>query len=285
MKKSVQLTAKEILLPILAAALYSLNIKTFVAAGELVPGGFSGLALLLTRIADKYTKFHLNYSALYFLFNIPGAVVVYKSVSKRFCMISFIDIIMTTILTAVLPEIPVTDDILLICVFGGILSGASEVLMLLAGGCGGGTSFWSIYLAKKKGKSMWYEMLVFNIGLLLVSGLLFNWEIALYSIIFQFVSTEVINMFDNRFKRACFVIVTDKPEEIIEAIKLRQHHSVTEFKGIGSFTREEKTVLYTVVGKYEEKQLIDIIADIDPNAFINVINSERIVGNFNQLPY
>jgi len=285
MKDKLKLTFKEIVLPLLAALLYAVNMKSFVQAGDLLPGGLSGLAVLMNRIAVAFTKYHLDYSVLYIILNIPGTVLVFTKVSKKFCLISLIDIVFTSILVAVLPDIPVTNDILLICVFGGILSGVSELLMLTAGGCGGGTSFWSIYLAKIKGRSMWNVMLGFNVVLLLITGLLFNWESALYSIIFQFVSTQVVNMYDNRFKRATFIIITNKPDEIIEAVYKYQNHSVTKLSGIGSYSHMEKAVLYTVVGKYEEKQLIELVLEIDPHAFVNITDSEKVVGNFNQLPY
>ncbi len=285
MRDKLKLNIKEIVLPLLAALVYAINMKSFVNAGNLLPGGLSGLSVLLCRLAEKYTKFRLNYSVLYIILNIPGTYLIWKYVSKRFCLVSLIDIVMTSVLVEMLPEIPVTNDILLVCVFGGIFAGVSELLMLISGGCGGGTSFWSIYLSKIKGRSMWNTVLGFNVVLLCITGLFFNWESALYSIIFQFVTTQVVNMFDNRFKRATFIIITSKPDEIIDAVYRYQNHSVTKLSGIGSYSHEEKSVLYTVVGKYEEKQLIELVLEIDPHAFVNITASEKVVGNFNQLPY
>ena len=275
----------DVLLSILAALVAALNMNMMVWRGGLIPGGFSGLSVLLVRAADSFFNIKLNYSVLYVLFNIPGAILVYRYVGKRFTLISLIDVVLTSLFIQLLPRLEVTEDMLLISVFGGILGGVSAVLVMTAEGSGGGTDFIAIYFSKIRQKSMWNTILGFNVVLLLTAGILFGWDTALYSIIFQFVQTQVLDLYDKRFKRSCFVIITSHPREISEAVFREFNHSLTEFKGIGSYTHTERTVLYTVVGKYEERQFINLILQIDPKAFVNIMNSERIVGNFIQKPY
>ncbi len=213
-------TILSIVLALLSAIVASVNINIFVDEGGLVPGGFSGLSLLLSRLGSNVWNINLNYSVLYLLFNVPCALIVYKSIGKKFTFISLIDVIMTSLLVAILPNYSLTEDLLLISVFGGILAGLSSILILQAGGCGGGVDFLAIYFAKKTSKSMWNTILIFNVALMLISGAIFGWEYALYSIIYQFVSTQVIDTYDKRYKRSCFFIVTDddKAEEIAQAV-------------------------------------------------------------------
>ncbi len=284
-KKKTTSLVRDVLLSLLAAFLSAINLNSFIASGGLTPAGFSGLSILLVRIAQREWGIVLNYSILYILFNIPGVILAFRSVSKRFTVLSIIDVVMTSVFVAILPTFSITDDMLLISVFGGILSGIAASAVLEADACGGGTDFISIFFAKKYRKAMWNYVLVFNVIMLGITGLLFGWTAALYSIIYQFVGTQVVNYFDTRYKRSSFFIVTSKPEEITAEVVKQLHHSVTELSGIGGFSHQQKMMLYTVCGDYEVNRLTKIIMEIDPTAFVNVIKSTRIAGNFNQRPY
>ena len=285
MENNDKITLRSLLLAVLSGLVAAFNLRVFVRAGGLTPAGFSGAAVLLERLSGQYLPFKLSYTVLYILFNIPGTIVIYKTLGKRFTLLSRIDIFLTSTLVNFIPSFEITDDLLLIAVFGGLLNGLSDCLVLESGGCGGGTHFWAIYLSRKYQKSMWNVIMVINTLLLVLSGLLFNWEAALYSIIFQYVATQVIDHYDNRFRRTTFIIITDKPDEITKAIFAALGHSVTKFTGEGTYTHETREVLYTVCGKYEENQLTELIMKIDPKAFVNIMDTHRVVGNFRQKPY
>ena len=77
-----------ILLAVLSGLVAAVNLNSFVAAGQLVPGGFSGLSLLIVRIAKATFNIELNYSTLYILFNIPCTLLVYKSIGQKFTIVS-----------------------------------------------------------------------------------------------------------------------------------------------------------------------------------------------------
>ena len=285
MESNDKITVRSLILAVLSGLLAAFNLKVFVHAGNLTPAGFSGTAVVLERLSETYLPFKLSYGVLYLLLNIPGTMVILKTIGKRFTILSRIDIFLTATLVSFIPSLNITDDLLLISIFGGVLNGISDCLVLESGGCGGGTHFWAIFLSRKYQKSMWNVVLILNALLLLVSGMLFNWETALYSIIFQFVSTQVIDHYDNRYRRTTFIIITEKPDEITEAVFKLLGHSVTRFRGEGSYSHEVKEVLYTVCGKYEEKHLTDVIMNIDPKAFVNIMDTHRVVGNFKQKPY
>ena len=276
---------RDIFFAIAAGVLSAININTFVNAGNLVPGGFSGLSLLLVRIGAKFFDVNLNYSILYLLFNIPSTLLVFRYVSKRFTIISLFHIATVSLMVQVVPKFEITNDLLLISVFGGIISGLAGTLVLRGNGCAGGTDFISIYFAKKNQRSVWTEIFLVNCIMLAVSGVLFGWDSALYSIIYQFAGTQIVKMFDNRYKRTSFIIISDKAQEIAHAVYEKYHHSVTLFDAIGGFTNTERTVIYTVVGQYESSKLISTILEIDPKAFINISDNQRIVGNFHEKPF
>ncbi|HPX32540.1 MAG TPA: YitT family protein [Erysipelotrichaceae bacterium] len=276
---------KNLFLALLSAIVGAINLNSFVHCGNITPGGFSGMALLLTRVFDKYFNMELSYSILYLIFNLPAVILVIKYVGKQFTLVSLVGIVLISIFVEIFPYFQITEDILLNAVAGGVLSGVSSALVLMADGCAGGMDFISIYFAKRFKKSFWNESLLVNATLLMIAGLLFGWEASLYSIVFQFAGTQVVKAADNRFKRNAFIIITDKEDEICQDIQTKLNHSATILDGLGYASQKNKKVIYTVCGNYETNMLLDIIQQHDPSAFVNITHSERVVGYFNEKPF
>ena len=110
-----------------------------------------------------------------------------------------------------------------------------------------------------------------------------GWDYAFYSIIYQYVSTQAINIFYRHYEARTIFIITTKPEEVSSAMINNTGHSSTKFDGIGSYSKNKKSMLYTVVTQPEVRQITHIIKKCDPEAFINVMKSNEIQGNFNYL--
>lgn len=276
---------KDIIISLLAAFIAAININTFINDGNIVPSGFSGIALLITRLADKYSFFCPSYSVLYIALNIPAVILVMKTVGKKFTIISLIDVVFTSIFVGILPKFHITNDFLLAAVFGGIINGFSNSLVLAADGSGGGIDFITIYAAKKYKKSFWNEAMLINATIIAIAALAFGLEAALYSIIYQFVCTQVINFADSRYKRSSLIIISEKSEEICNAVYRDFHHTVTIWQGVGGYTSSNRRVLYTVCGQYETNALVTKILSIDPKAFVNVTQSQKVIGNFHEKPF
>ena len=111
---------------------------------------------------------------------------------KKFTLYSCQCIVLVSIFTDLVPTIPITEDLLLICVFGGLITGFAVSLCLRARATSGGTDFIAIALSERKNIDAWNYILAGNAVMLTVAGLLFGWERALYSIIFQFTSTQTV---------------------------------------------------------------------------------------------
>ena len=177
------------------AVLFAINLRTFIPAGGLYPSGFSGIAILIQRICDKYFGLGIPFTALYIPINLIPIYIGFKYIGKRFTLYSLYVITLTSILTDTIPKFIITDDMLLISVFGGILNGLAVVVTLLAGASGGGMDFISIFMSERKGKDAWNLILLTNSMILLTAGFLFGFEKALYSIIFQYCNTQIIKFF------------------------------------------------------------------------------------------
>ena len=197
-----------ILVVIIASAIFAVNIKSFVRAGGLLPGGATGLTLLIQEIADRFFGVSIPYTPINVMINAVPVYIGFKYVGKKFTSLSCIVIVLTGILTDFIPGYVITDDILLISVFGGIISGISVSVCLLMDATSGGTDFIAIYLNKKKGINGFNVAMVINTVILVIAGALFGWEKALYSVIFQYASTTVINVLYKKYQQATLFIVT-----------------------------------------------------------------------------
>ena len=272
--------AGRILLCAVAGLIMSLNINTFVHTGELLPGGFSGLTILIQNLFSSFFGIELPYSPIYILMNIIPAAITFRKIGKRFTIFSFVTIIATGLLTDFLPHYAVTSDMLLISVFGGIINGFSISLCLIAGATSGGTDFISIAISEKYHVDAFNYILIFNAVMLTADGFIFGWEKALYSIIFQFVCTQVIHLMYQEYQQKTLLIVTNNPEEVCRIIKQMSQHSATVLSGEGSYEGEERSVVFSVIGSRETNRIVKSIREKDPTAFIDIMKTDRVAGRF-----
>ncbi len=279
-KKHVKTT----LMIVISALISALSLKVFISAGGLFPGGFSGLAVLLSRLILREYGIDIPFGVLYVSFNIIPTILVYKFVGKWFTRYSVLQFALVSILVAVIPEMEITYDIVLIAIFGGILSGISASLALAANASGGGTDFIAIYISNKTNAPAWQYILYGNSLLLVVAGLLFGWEKALYSIIFQYVSTQVVNSMHQRYKLMSLRLFTEVPDAMIEAILKTTRHGITKLWGEGGYSKRPKCMLYMVVNAFEVEDIVAIAQTVDPKVFIDISKTERVLGNYYRKP-
>lgn len=265
---------------IIAALISAINLKTFVNAGGLFPGGFNGLTVLIQRSCSRFLAVDLPFSVVNYSLNAIPAYIGFKLIGKKFTLYSILMILLTGIFVDLIPATNITEDILLIAIFGGIINGVALSIALKGNASSGGTDFISMWISKKTGQSAWNYVMGMNAVMLIIAGALFGWESALYSIIFQFCSTQVINMLHTRYKRMTMFIVTSNPDIVIEIVQQSTHHGVTKLDGIGTYTDKPRTLLYTVVNTSDVKSIIHLIKEEDPSAFINVTKTELVEGRF-----
>ena len=284
MKLDWKRDGRHVVLVLLAAVLFALNIKSFVRAGDLFPGGVTGLTVLIQRLAEKYFAIQLPYTLVNLLLNAFPVYIGFHFVGKKFTLLSLLLIVVSGFLTDLLPGYVITYDQLLISVFGGILNGVAVSLCLTADATSGGTDFIAIYLSQKRGVETWNLVLGFNAVILLIAGYFFGWEEALYSIIFQFVSTQTLHVLYRNYQKQTLFIVTKKAQEICDVIYETCHHGATVSDAIGSFSRDEYKLVYSVISGADVKATLMAVKETDPDAFVNSIRSTEIRGHFFMRP-
>jgi uncharacterized membrane-anchored protein YitT (DUF2179 family) len=286
-------TIRRLFLVVAGGVLMAFNINTFVNAGGLLPGGFTGLVLLVQDIGQRYFNVKLPFSIMYYVLNSVPAVFCFMFVGKKFTVYSVIMVIITGFLAdwmpAIVPTSVFTDfinlhDTLLSAVFGGILNAVAISMCLYAGATSGGSDFIAIYISEKYRRDAWNYIFAGNCVILVVAGYLFSMNKALYSIILQYVSTLTIGILYKNYQQSTLLIITDMPKEVSEVIYNTTGHGATRFDGLGCYENNERIMIYSVVTASQVKKLIPAIKKIDTDAFVNILKTEQLIGSFYQRP-
>ncbi|MDR1908759.1 MAG: YitT family protein [Spirochaetaceae bacterium] len=277
-------TARRLALILLGSLLLAIDINTFVRAGELIPGGFTGLTLLIQSFCSRYGGFDVPFSVLIIALNAVPALICYRFIGKKFTLYSCLAVVASGLLTDFIPSMFIDflllQDTLLSAVFGGILNAAGITCCLLADATSGGTDFIAIFISERYHKNSWGYIFAGNCVILLVAACLFSLDKVLYSIIFQFATTMVLSRFYGAYQQRTMLIITNKPDEIYHIIRETTNHDATSFRGLGHFSLSERILVYSVVTANQVQGLIAAITRVDPAAFINVLKTETLNGQF-----
>ena len=280
--KSKRLFVK-ISLIIFGILLYSIGLKWFIYSANFLPSGLTGLSFLAQRIVYTTWGIMVPVTVYNVSFNLIPAIISFKVIGKRFTIISFIIMFLFSFVADYIPIVELTSDKLIQAIFGAILCGLGSAIWLRCGVSGGGTDFIAMPLAVKFHIRAFNYIMAFNIALILIQGLLYGWSSSFYSIIYQYVATQTLNIAYKHFEARTIFVITTKPDEVSSKLIERSGHSSTIFDGIGSYTKNKKSLLYTVVTQPEVRQMVHIIRECDPEAFVNIVESNEVQGNFTYL--
>ena len=274
-----------ILVLLTASLILALNIKSFVRTGGLFPGGVNGLTLLIQRAAQRYLNAEIPFTAVNMVLNAIPIYIGFRYIGKKFTAYSCLVIITTNILTDLISGFTVTSDPLLISVFSGMINAVAMSLCLREGATTGGTDFIGIFLSDRRGQDSFNIILGINACILTTAGFMFGWDKALYSIIFQFVSTQVVHVTYRNYQRETLLIVTEHPDEICTAISDVVGHGATIMHGEGAYGGEPRSVVYSVISRSDHGSVMRSVRMIDPKAFTNVMPTDELRGRFYTRPH
>lgn len=283
---SVEQNRKKAIRPfvvVIAAVIMAINIKIMVRNGGLYPGGATGLTVLTQTILETYFRINVSYTLINILWNAIPVYIGFRYIGKNFTIFSVVMILLNSILVDIIPEYSLTSDILLISVFGGMLNGLAISLCLMVDATTGGTDFISIFLSQKYHVDGFNLVLALNACIICTAGFLFGWDKALYSIIFQYVSTQTIHLLYRTYQQVTLFIITDKAREVADMIYAVSKHGATIIDAKGSYQDDEREMVYSVINASSEKTIISHVRTIDPHAFINCVRTKEVRGKFNEI--
>ncbi|AMA72476.1 MULTISPECIES: YitT family protein [Aneurinibacillus] len=271
---------KRALFIILGAALVSVGLEIFLVPNNIIDGGIVGVSIILSHLTG------LKLGIFLFFLNLPFLFVGYKQIGKTFAISTLLGVAVMSLGTTLLhPVQKVTADPLLAAVFGGIILGIGVGMVIRYGGSLDGTEIVAILFNKKMPFSVGETVMFFNIFILGSAGFVFGWDRAMYSLIAYYIAFKMIDVTIQGLDESRSVwIISDKYEEIGEALLARLGRGVTYLNGEGGYTGDNKKVIFCVITRLEEAKLKAIIEDIDEAAFLAVGSIHNVKGgNFKKL--
>lgn len=269
---------KRLFFIVIACLLSSIAVNAFFVPNKMLSGGASGIAILIQYLTSD--KIPAGISV--FLLNIPVFLLGFKKVDREFAIMSFISMIILSILMTVTRGITnyfVVDDILLAAIFGGILNGVGMGILFRNRSSQGGLDVIAVIIRRKYNLNIGTGLMVLNTFIISLSSLLFGYKPAMYTLIALFIGYRVLDKVRTGLNiRKNVIVISEKPEEVAKRIIEELGRGVTFLEGQGAYTHGDKKVVYTIVTSTEVARLKDIVDEVDPFAFITINEVVEVVG-------
>lgn len=243
------------------------GLESFLLPAHFIDGGVIGMALLTSGLTD------VPLGWLILLLSVPFVILGYSSVGKQFALKVAISILALALVLYSVHFPTVTDEKLLVAVFGGLFLGAGTGLSMRGGSVIDGTEVLAIYLGRKFGVSIGDVVIVINIIIFSAAAYLLSIEAALYSMITYVAASKTIDFIIEGIEEYIAVnIISIHSDEIRKMIIHKMRRGVTIYKGERGVEHQEMSdeldIVYTVITRLELNELNREIKKIDSHAFV-----------------
>jgi len=268
-----------------AAILYgicvSIALNFFWEEGGVYASGITGFAQFIHTVTGRFMPFTLSTSLMIFLLNVPLFIIAWFKIGHHFTIYTFIAVVFSSIMVQIMPLTQLTTNPIICAIFGAVINGFGTGTALKNDISTGGLDIIGIVLRKKTGRSVGTINIIFNVILVFAAGFIFGWEHALYSILSIFVNGKVIDMVYTRQQKMQVMIITDNPKVVIQMIQDEMRRGITIVHDVeGAYNREEKTMLFTVISRFEMHDLETVMKKADDHAFVSITEAVKIMGHF-----
>ncbi|QVY64406.1 YitT family protein [Polaribacter sp. Q13] len=255
----------------------SFGFKGFLLTNDFIDGGATGISLLIAAVTG------IPLYVLIICINIPFVFLGYKIMGKQFAIKTALAITGLALCVAIVPFPNVTDDDLLVAIFGGFFLGAGIGLAIRGGAVIDGTEVLAIYLSRKVGATIGDIIILINVVIFSVAAYLLSIEVALYSMITYMAASKTLDFIIEGIEEYIGVtIISSQSNRIREMIVEKLGRAVTIYKGEGGYAKhgvsKEMNIIYTVITRLEVNKLNTEIEKIESNAFIIMNSIKDIKG-------
>lgn len=262
----------------IAGCINAFGVTVFLAPVNLYDSGISGTSILLSQITPEY----LSLSLFLLILNVPLFLFGLKKQGITFTVYSVFTVIVYSwaswMITDILPidvsmASPLAGEDLLLCaLFGGIISGVGSGLTIRNGGAIDGIEVMAVIFAKRLNITVGTFVMIYNVFLYIICGIIINsWILPLYSIVTYAAGLKTVDFIVEGLDRSKSVmIITDKPQEINDALIQAFECGTTKIAATGGYSNADKTIIYFVVNRFEISRMRTIIHNIDSKAFVTI---------------
>ncbi|WP_445670493.1 YitT family protein [Paenibacillus sp. FSL W7-1287] len=244
---------------------------------QLLSGGISGVAMVIGYITKS------NIGWLYLLLNLPVLIWGWFVLGKQIVIWSIFSVATSTLFMQLIPVYQLAHDELLGAVYGGIAVGLASGIALRCGGSTGGFDIIASIVTLKKDLPLGVILSTLN-GLVITLHILFTWdfELAMYSLVSIFVAGKIIDVIHIKHLKVTVFIITTETDAMLKQL-LNHPRGITIIKTRGAFTSNDRDMLMTVRTRYELAGLKKEIQSIDQHAFVNIVETVSVIGQFRKL--
>lgn len=262
------------LIVILGSLIVAFAFNFFLVPHEILSSGISGIAILLGILTPFDTGIYN------FLLNIPLLILGYFKLGKTIVVNTLVCVASLSLFLFLLPIMPITENVLLSSVFGGGIGGIGVGIILKYAGTSGGLDIIAIIVSRVSTFSIGLLLTAMNGVIVLISGFIFDWEIALYTMLSIYITGKMIDTIFTDHVKLTMQIVTTEGEAIRQELLDSIYRGITITKGFGGYTMEEKDILMMVLTRYETMHVKKVVRKHDENAFINIYETVEVDGKF-----
>ncbi|MFC0189897.1 YitT family protein [Fictibacillus aquaticus] len=258
----------------LGALLMAVGLEIFLVPNKVIDGGIVGISIILSHLTQSPLGLFI------FVLNIPFFYIGYKQIGKTFAISTLFGIAVLSFFTSLFHPVPAfTEDILLATIFGGMVLGVGVGIVIRYGGALDGTEILAILITKKTPFSVGEIIMFFNLFILGSAGFVFSWDRAMYSILAYIIAFKTIDVVVQGLDESKSAwIISEKYDDIGEAIIKRLGRGVTYLSGEGAYTGDNKKVIFCVITRLEEAKLKEIVESHDPDAFLAIADIAEVRG-------
>lgn len=280
---------RDYLFIVIGAFILAAGFVFFISPHKIVPGGVYGIAIVVHYLSAGVFKFWpegIPIGLFGLILNIPLTYAGIKILGPKFGAKTIIGFVLSSVfmdgITYLRPDgnMPLVDDVLLSCLFGGVLIGFGLGLIFKSRATSGGSDIIAMIIAKYTNLQLGQLLIYVDSAIVLLSLVAFHdWKIPLYSWLVIYVTGKAIDLTieGGNYHKALFII-SKEHEKIKQKILVDLERGGTYINGRGMYTDEEKQIIYTVVSRREVAILEQYIHSIDPNAFITIMDTREILG-------
>ncbi|MFC6296012.1 YitT family protein [Lactiplantibacillus daoliensis] len=263
------------------AILVSVAMNFFWTPGHIYSSGITGLAQLINSLLGKFSPIQLSTALLLFLLNVPMFIIAWRQIGHRFTVFTFLAVALSSIMIKVVAPEGLTHDPIICAIFGGAVNGFGTGTALKNGISTGGLDIIGIVLRRKTGRSIGTINMAFNSIIVIAAGFVYGWPYAFYSALGLLVNGRVIDMTYTRQQKMQVMIITSRPNTVIDSVQNRIRRGVTIVHNAeGAYKHDDKTILFTVITRYEMSELTAAMSESDPHAFVSISDTVKILGRF-----
>lgn len=259
----------------------AMGVQLLLQPTKIYTSGTMGFSQLIPNLLEKFAGIHTGVYFWYFILNLPIILVAWKRLGKRFTILSMLAVVTSSIFMKVIPLYTLTKDPMLASIFGGLLVGVGCGVCFRQGFSAGGTDIIALIIQKSTGKPVGQMGFLVNTCIIVIAGIVYGWELALYSIVSIYMTSVLVDKMYSQQQKITVTIYSHNIDVLAKALLKTIKRGITlnhNLEGGYSGNRIESATM--VLTRYQLFFVRNVVKKVDPEAFINIQPTMMVMGNF-----